>query len=120
MIPSWQQVSLGQENCKLGKSFLIGESIRSKNTMFRITLKSMPWDDLNAYSPMGTKMEELAELILFLFSEPLDYETVLEIDQVNIRKFSLGDSQSSYLGVNTVIGNSDNNLQVHFNQQGNK
>lgn len=119
-IPAWQQVSLGEDNCALGKNFLIGDSIRSKNTMFRILLKSMPWNDLNAYSPVGTKMDDLAELLRFLFSEPLAYETVLEIDQEDICQLSLGDKQTSYLGVNTIIGNAENNLQVHFSQQGNR
>lgn len=113
-IPQWQYSRLGDENCSLGKDFLAGESIKTNSTKFRIVLNEAQWEELVAYGIEGSKMKELNDLIAFMLDEPLKYDVALKIPRKDIQKCILSDAQSGYLGVNSVIGIPQGNLEVIF------
>ncbi|MDD5053564.1 MAG: type VI secretion system baseplate subunit TssG [Sulfuricurvum sp.] len=113
-IPDWQHSRLGNENCSLGKDFLVGESIKTNSTKFRIVLNSSAWHDLIEYGADGEKMKELNDLIAFILNEPLKYDLALKIEKEKIQHCVLSDPKSGYLGVNSVIGIPQENLEVIF------
>lgn len=119
-IPSWQHCNLGSANCTLGSDFLAGESIKSKNNKFRIVLKSAQWEDLIAYSVHGTKMDKVNDLIDFMLQEPLIYDVALHVQNDQIIPCELSNPQCGYLGINSVIGTPQENLEVLFTYQGDK
>jgi type VI secretion system protein ImpH len=113
-IPTWQYSQLGSDNCSLGKNFLVGESIKTNSIKFRIVLNSAAWNELAAYGVEGTKMKELNDLIAFMLDEPLKYDVALKVSKKDIQRCTLSDDQSGYLGVNSVIGIPQENLEVIF------
>ncbi|HZF69897.1 MAG TPA: type VI secretion system baseplate subunit TssG [Sulfuricurvum sp.] len=113
-IPEWQYSRLGDANCSLGKDFLAGESVKTNSTKFRIVLNSALWAELVAYGVDGTKMKELNDLIAFMLDEPLKYDVALKIPKKEIQRCILSDDQGGYLGVNSVIGIPQENLEVIF------
>ena len=117
-IPKWQYSSLGGANVSLGKDFLIGESIVSRNIKFRVFFKNALNEDLIKYSVLGDKMEELNELISFSLNEPLDHDVCFEIKKENKKKFILNDIEEIYLGINSWIGNSISDEQIILAQKG--
>ncbi|WP_298690924.1 type VI secretion system baseplate subunit TssG [uncultured Sulfuricurvum sp.] len=114
VIPEWQYTKLGGENCFLGKDMLIGESMKTNSTKFRIILNGVSWNELIAYGVDGTKMDELNDLISFMLDEPLKYDVALRIPKKEICCCTLSDTGSGYLGVNSVIGIAQKNLEVIF------
>jgi type VI secretion system protein ImpH len=117
-IPTWQYSSLGKENISLGKDFLIGESVISKNGKFRILLRDVSSDDLIKYSILGKKMKELNELISFSLKEPLKYEVCLEIKKEKKTQFKLNQQNRGFLGINCWIGESSEDEQILMIQKG--
>ncbi|MCJ8327646.1 MAG: type VI secretion system baseplate subunit TssG [Campylobacterales bacterium] len=115
-IPSWQYGSLGDENCSLGESFLIGEFVTNRTSKFRILLKNASSKDMLKYSILGNKMDALKDLISFLVNEPLEYDVCLEIKKDKKDDFYLNKEQ--YLGVNTWIGNHIEDEQLLIAQKG--
>ncbi|MDD2950827.1 MAG: type VI secretion system baseplate subunit TssG [Sulfuricurvum sp.] len=113
-IPEWQYSRLGDTNCSLGKDFLAGESVKTNRTKFRIVLNSALWEELVAYGVDGTKMKELNDLIAFMLDEPLKYDVALKIPKKEIQRCILSADQGGYLGVNSVIGIPQENLEVIF------
>lgn len=113
-IPEWQHSRLGDANCAMGRDFLMGESVRSKQGKFRIVLRSAVWEELGAYSMHGTMMAELKELLAFMLNEPMDFEVTLQLKKEQIVACRLGSESSACLGVNTVLGHSRDDLNVTF------
>jgi len=106
-IPKIQQSKLGLGNISLGSDFLVGDSIVSRSSKFRITLKDASIKDLQDYSVNGNKMKELNELISFVLDEPLEYDVYFEIKKHSKQKASLSNENKSFLGVNSWIGESN-------------
>ncbi|MDY0328261.1 MAG: type VI secretion system baseplate subunit TssG [Arcobacteraceae bacterium] len=113
-IPSWQYGLLGSQNSTLGVDMLIGENIKSKSIKFSIELQSVKWDDLFEYSKFGTKLAKVNDLINFMLNEPLVYDVILNVPQKDVVNSRLSDEKSSYLGINSVIGEVKSNLSVAF------
>ncbi|QOG11552.1 type VI secretion system baseplate subunit TssG [Arcobacter sp. FWKO B] len=113
-IPSWQYCSLGQQNCVLGTSTIIGTNAKSRNMKFSIELKNSHWDNLREYSIYGEKLNQLNELVNFILKEPLVYDLIINVPQKNIINSKLSDERCAYLGINSVIGESTSNLQIAF------
>lgn len=103
-IPSWQYGRLGDENCSLGESFLIGEFVTNRSSKFRIVLKNASSKDMLKYSILGNKMDALKDLVSFLVNEPLEYDVCLEIKKDKKDDFYLSVENKQYLGINTWIG----------------
>lgn len=101
-ISKHQQNKLGLNNSKLGSSFLIGSSLKTRSGKFKIIINNITWDQLYDYSSTGKKMQELDELIKLSLNEPLDYEVSLYLKDDQIEPFTLN---NFYLGVNTYMGN---------------
>ena len=59
-------------------------------------------------------MGELRELVEFMLKEPLDYDVSLHIAKEQIRPLELASEESAYLGVNSVIGSPQQDLEVIF------
>jgi type VI secretion system protein ImpH len=118
-IPMWQRSRLGMNNCILGKSMLAGNEVHSKNTKFRILLRCASWDELENYSTYGPKMKELELLMDYLLQEPLAYEVMLNIDSSEVKPWELTETNSSYLGINSVLGESTLSLNILFMSKGN-
>jgi type VI secretion system protein ImpH len=106
-------------NCILGKSMLAGNEVHSKNTKFRILLRCASWDELENYSTYGPKMKELELLMDYLLQEPLAYEVMLNIDSSEVKPWELTETNSSYLGINSVLGESTSSLNILFMSKGN-
>jgi len=117
-IPSWQHCSLGDSNMSLGSDFLIGESIVSKNSKFRILLKNATSDDLIKYSIHGNMMTELNNLVSFSLNEPLEHEVCLEIKKDEKKELLLYEDDERFLGVNCWIGDSTEDEQIIMAQKG--
>lgn len=113
-IPSWQYGSLGDENCSLSSSFLIGEFVTNRSSKFRIVLKNASSSDMLKYSILGNKMDSLKDLISFLVNEPLEYDVCLEVKKEKKEDCYLSEDNKKYIGVNTWIGNhvSDDKLII--------
>jgi type VI secretion system protein ImpH len=113
-IPEWQHSRLGDANCIMGQDFLMGESVKTRQGKFRIVLDSARWEELEAYSVHGTTMAELRELLAFMLHEPMDFEVVLQLKKEEVVACRLGSETSACLGVNTVLGDSREDLNVTF------
>jgi type VI secretion system protein ImpH len=113
-IPSWQYMRLGKENTSLGSDTSIGEFVKCSNGKFTICLHGASWSDLFDYGLYGAKLFELKELIEFMLKEPLNYDLKLEVMQQEVVPCRLSSTDSAYLGINSVIGNRTQNLNVTF------
>jgi len=117
-IPSWQYGALGDENCALGESFLIGEFVTNRTSKFRILLKNATSKDMLRYSILGNKMDVLKDLVSFLVNEPLEYDVCLEVKKDKKDDFYLQQNKPQYLGVNTWIGKHIEDEQLLIAQKG--
>ena len=88
--------------------------MKTNSTKFRIILNDVVWSELIAYGVDGTKMDELNDLISFMLDEPLKYDVALHVPKREIHRCTLSDVGSGYLGVNSVIGIAQENLEVIF------
>jgi type VI secretion system protein ImpH len=116
-IPNWQRATLSEKNCKLSADCSLGEYVRSRSGKFRVVLYSVEWETLIKYSCHGNKMNELEELIEFMLKEPLDYEALLHVERECVLPLSLSNDQSAYLGVNSVVGAAQRDLEVTFTRR---
>ncbi|RXJ87621.1 type VI secretion system baseplate subunit TssG [Arcobacter sp. CECT 8985] len=117
-IPSWQYCKLGDKNSNLNSSFLIGESVESRNIKFQILLKDVTNQQLIDYSILGEKMKELEELISFSLNEPLKHEVCFEIKKEQKNCLSLSNTQKQFLGINSWIGQSFYDEKIVIAQKG--
>ncbi|AXX92435.1 type VI secretion system baseplate subunit TssG [Malaciobacter molluscorum LMG 25693] len=117
-IPSWQQSKLGENNCGLNSSFLIGEFVESRNAKFQILLKNVKNYQLVEYSILGKKMKELKELISFSLNEPLKHEICFEIKKEEKTCLNLENNKNQFLGINTWIGQSFYDEKIIIAQKG--
>jgi len=108
-IPSWQQSALGQENCTLGNSFLIGDFVKSKRGKIRIVINNIAKEQLYDYSVHGSKMGELDELLKMALNEPIAYEVVVSLKSEEVEPLELG---AHYLGVNSWLGDNCQNQKI--------
>lgn len=113
-IPSWQYCALGVKNTTLNSDTCIGKFVKCRSTKFSILLKNALWNYLYEFSIYGKKMLELKELIEFMLKQPLHYDLKLQVPKKEVQMCQLTAQNSAYLGVNTVIGNSEQNLNVTF------
>ncbi|RXJ67327.1 type VI secretion system baseplate subunit TssG [Halarcobacter ebronensis] len=109
-IPSWQQSSLGSNNITLGSDFLIGESIISKNSKFRVLLKNIKSHEIIDYSILGKKLEEIKSILTFSLNEQFEHEVCLDIKKEEKVSFILG--EKNYLGINCWIGDLRDDEQI--------
>ncbi|MDR3162664.1 MAG: type VI secretion system baseplate subunit TssG [Helicobacteraceae bacterium] len=119
-IPNWQYALLGEKNCSLNADCLLGDYVRSRSGKFRIILRSVEWETLVEYSYHGNKMNELEDLVEFILKEPLDYEALLHVKKERVMPLELASKTSAYLGVNSVIGLAQDDLEVPFIRRGRK
>ncbi|RYA22262.1 type VI secretion system baseplate subunit TssG [Malaciobacter halophilus] len=117
-IPSFQRCSLGDENCSLNSSFLIGESVKSKNAKFQILLKNVTNQQLLEYSILGFKMKELKDLIAFSLNEPLKHEVCFEVKKEEKESLSLDINAKQFLGINSWIGQTFYDEKIVIAQKG--
>ncbi|RXJ98329.1 type VI secretion system baseplate subunit TssG [Arcobacter sp. CECT 8986] len=117
-IPTWQHCKLGEKNSSLNSSFLIGESVESRNAKFQILLKDVKNYQLVEYSILGKKMKELKELISFSLNEPLKHEICFEIKKEEKSCLNLENNKNQFLGINTWIGQSFYDEKIIIAQKG--
>lgn len=117
-IPAWQNSVLGEVNMSLGKDFLIGEEIISKNTKFQILLKNAKAKDLYEYSLLSKKTDQVKELVSFVLNEHLEHEICLDIKKEEKDIFSLDENNRKYLGINCWIGDSNYDEKIILAQKG--
>ncbi len=113
-IPEWQQCALGSGNCSLGMDFLAGETVTSLTGKFRIRLLEADWEELMEYGVHGERMGDLRELMDFVLREPFKYEVILHVPEAQVTRCELASKASGYLGINTVIGLPQGDLDVNF------
>lgn len=119
IIPAWQLSSLGNDNISLGSDFLIGETVVSKNSKFRILLKDIKSKDIIKYSSLGDKLSQIKNLISFCLKEPLEYEVCLEIKKEEKTQFKIDEKEEKYLGINCWIGESNFDEEITMIQKDN-
>ena len=111
-IPSWQYSALGEKNCTLGESVLLGETVKTRNSKFQVLLKDIAFEGLYEYSLHGSKMGELQELIDISLNEPLEHELCLEIKKENTEPFELS---KHHLGINCFLGEVSEDTKIILN-----
>lgn len=104
IIPEWQKKSLGDRDAILGESLICGDFVTVSNLKFRINLYDVPWEYLKEYSPFGSKLKELSDLISFTLNEPLGFEIALHINEENIKSCGLNEASDVMLGINSWVG----------------
>ncbi len=117
-IPLWQRGALGIENNQLGSSFLIGESVMSRNTKFRIEIKEATMNDLIQYSILGEKSVQVKDLITFALNEQLEHEICIEINEDQKAQWEMKDNSQFYIGVNCWIGQPTGTENIILAQKG--
>lgn len=112
MIPDWQKNRLGFKNSAIGESFVIGDFTTVRHLKFRIHFNHIPWNYLYDYSDFGQKRMELQGLISFVLNEPLDFDISLNIDKEKINPFFLSSETDIFLGINSWIGDVNENQSI--------
>lgn len=118
MIPSWQHCALGEANIQLGKDFLIGQSVMSRNTKFRITLENATIKELIEYSILGEKSLQVQDLITFALSEHLEHEICIKINEDEKQQWQIDQNKDCYIGINCWIGEPIGNEEIILAQKG--
>lgn len=117
-IPSWQHCALGQSNISLGGDFLIGQTITSRNTKFRITLENATIKELVQYSILGEKSQQVKDLITFALNEHLEHEICIKINENEKKQWQMEQNNHCYIGVNCWIGQPLGNEEIILAQKG--
>lgn len=117
-IPQFQQCALGEKNNELNSNFLIGDSILSRNTKFKILLKNASIDELIQYSILGEKSTQVNDLISFTLNEQLEHEICIEIHEDQKTSWHMQEDKECFIGVNCWIGEPCGTEQIILAKKG--
>lgn len=97
---------------------MIGEFVKNKTSKFRILFKNATAKDMVTYSILGDKMDELNNLIRFIFHEPLYYDVCLHIKKKKKVPLKLISDEERYLGINSWLGEPSYDEKIIITQKG--
>lgn len=102
-VPLDQQNLLGENNCYLGKDFVIGEEVSDQTGKFRIKILNLTRDKFNNFLPNGYNFSVLQTIIKIILRSRLDFDIELHLCTKDIHAWNL-DTDGFYLGWSTWAG----------------
>lgn len=114
-IPKEQQSILGTLNNILGDTLHLGDKIKDRMGKFRIVISKLSVEKFNHLLPEAELFKELVKAITIYLNEPLDWDIQLILKDDAEQYTVLGaQSNSSRLGLNTWLGNSNKQERTLF------
>lgn len=98
-LPEDQTSLLGQRNCALGRTQLLGESVVDRAGAFRVEVGPVDIETYRGFLPGAPGLERLTRLVRFYVREPLDFEVRLRLDPAGIPSLRLGGESPMPLGL---------------------
>ncbi|WP_417607732.1 type VI secretion system baseplate subunit TssG [Oceanimonas baumannii] len=99
-----QQNRLGQANSSLGQDCVIGTEVHDRSSKFRIHIRHLDWQQFYELLPIGSRYQELNELVRFTLRDPLDYDIRLVLKPEEKRALALAENNECRLGWTTWLG----------------
>jgi type VI secretion system protein ImpH len=104
-----QRTHLHSENCKLGKSFVLGKRVRSVAGKFVVVMPGLTLGRFQDFLPAGRDFEPLRKLIEFLLRDQLAYDLELGIVKEAAPRFTMGRQSDTSLGWTTFLARKEMN-----------
>jgi type VI secretion system protein ImpH len=111
-IPQSQYCSLGNINSRLDDDLHLGDKIKDRMGKFRISITDLDMENYILLLPDGEKYKSLVKAVDLYLTEPLDWDIQLTLKEDVYQSISLGGTKDSKLGLNTWLGNRDEQSKV--------
>jgi len=103
-IDSSQRCFLGEKNCELGVTTLVGSTAFDCNGKFAIQINGLSRSRFTDFLPTGKDYQALRNLVEFILREQLSYELELSMNDPEIPDFTLNQQDGVALGWYTFLG----------------
>ncbi len=95
---------LGRMNVTLGVDAVLGQTIRDRNGKFSVRLGPLRYTVYEAFLPHGKNYRCLRELVMFIVSDPLEFDIELTLMARDVPPFMLSRDNTCHLGRSTWLG----------------
>ncbi|WP_454725140.1 MULTISPECIES: type VI secretion system baseplate subunit TssG [Cupriavidus] len=97
-IPLDQRNALGRRNCTLARNFVLGRTVRTRDSKFTIAISGLSQARFRDFLPSGADFPRLRKLIEFLLRDPHAYDLELGLRRDEVQPFNLKRGAGSHLG----------------------
>ncbi|MDF3831468.1 type VI secretion system baseplate subunit TssG [Cupriavidus basilensis] len=106
-VPLDQRNLPGEANCRLGRSFVLGRRVRTRQSKFTIRIAGLTRDRFRDFLPNGAEFPRLCKLIDVLLREPQAYDLELGLRDGEVRPFNIARGHGSHLGWTSFLQQSN-------------
>ncbi|PSV31885.1 type VI secretion system baseplate subunit TssG [Photobacterium sp. GB-27] len=111
-IPNHQRMCLGNANCELGESTIIGSTVRDCTGKFVIEIKDLTQSRFNDFLPSGKEYLPFCKLVEFILREQMAFDLELELKEDEVPSLQLIQGSTLSLGWSSFLGETNNNRKV--------
>ena len=103
-IDECQRNKLNRENCVLGQSFHLGQSLPDLNGKFNLCIDDIDFDTYRKFSYSGELHKVLIGLMRFILRDPMCWDLQLNVNLDTIPENCLGQGKGNLLGQTVWLG----------------
>jgi type VI secretion system protein ImpH len=100
VVPTDQRNTPGKRNCTLGRDFVLGRRVQTRQSKFTIVIGGLDQERFRQLLPSGSDFPRLCKLIEFLLRDPHAYDLELGLRHNEVQPFNLSRAkgEGSHLG----------------------
>ena len=102
-IPVDQRCILGRKGNRLGEDTSIGPSVSDSTGRFRIHAGPLSEKKFQELLPGGAPFTLVGKFVEYYLDQPLDWDMEIEVNEIEIRPITLGETGCCRLGWNTWL-----------------
>jgi len=100
-------IRLGRQNGRLGESFQIGDTVRTRHCKFTIVIANLSQARFREFLPQGENFGRLCKLVEFLLRDPTPCDLELQLKAKEVPSFHLRQTNGTQLGWTSFLEQPD-------------